>query len=43
MELAKDGKATYLLTGDKDLLDIQKFGHSSILRFTHFLDLMGEA
>lgn len=41
--LAKDGKATYLLTGDKDLLEIQKFGSTKILTLTHFLDLMGEA
>jgi len=31
-----------LLTGDKDLLDIQKFGRTKILTLTHFLDLMGE-
>jgi len=40
--LAKDGKATFLLTGDKDLLDIQKFGHTQILTLTNFLDLMDE-
>jgi len=42
LALAKDGKATYLLTGDKDLLDIQKSGRTKILTLTHFLDLMGE-
>lgn len=26
LELAKDGKADYLLTGDKDLLELKRFG-----------------
>jgi len=42
LELAKDGKATYLLTGDNDLLDIQTFGRTKILTLTHFLHLMGD-
>lgn len=42
LQLAKDGKAAYLLTGDKDLLDIEKFGRTQILTLTHFLDLMDE-
>jgi len=40
LALAKDGNAVYLLTGDKDLLDIQKFGRTKILPLTNFLDLM---
>lgn len=39
LALAKDGKADFLLTGDKDLLDIEKFGRTQILTLTHFLDL----
>ncbi|WP_028295348.1 putative toxin-antitoxin system toxin component, PIN family [Olivibacter sitiensis] len=42
LALAKDGKADYLLTGDKDLLDIEKFGRTKILTLTDFLDLMTE-
>src|SRR5690606_943824 len=42
LALAKDGKATYLLTEDNDLLDIQTFGRNKILTLTHFLHLMGD-
>ncbi|KAA8484044.1 putative toxin-antitoxin system toxin component, PIN family [Arcticibacter tournemirensis] len=38
LALAKDGKADYLLTGDKDLLDIEKFGRTKILTLTNFLN-----
>ncbi len=30
LALAKDGKADYLLTGDKDLLELKKFGKTKI-------------
>ena len=30
LALSKDGKADYLLTGDNDLLDLQKFGMTKI-------------
>ncbi len=37
LALSKDGKASYLLTGDKDLLDLEKFGKTKIMTITHFL------
>ena len=36
--LAKDGKADYLLTGDKDLLVLTKFGKTKIKTITAFID-----
>lgn len=38
LALAKDGKADYLLTGDKDLLDLIKFGKTQIKTITTFID-----
>lgn len=38
LALAKDGKADYLLTGDKDLLDLIKFGKTQIKTITAFID-----
>ena len=38
LALAKDGKAHYLLTGDKDLLDLKAYGKTKIVTITHFLD-----
>ena len=38
LALAKDGKADYLLTGDKDLLDLVKFGKTKIKTITAFID-----
>lgn len=37
LSLAKDGKATRLIMGDKDLLDIKVFGKTKILRITDYL------
>lgn len=37
LALAKDGKANYLLTGDKDLLEIGKFDLTIILKVAEFL------
>jgi putative PIN family toxin of toxin-antitoxin system len=37
LALAKDGKATHLLTGDKDLLILKKFGKTKILTLTEYL------
>lgn len=37
LALAKDGKADYLLTGDKDLLDIKKFGKTKIKTIAAFI------
>ncbi len=39
LELAKDGKADYLLTGDKDLLEIEKFGKTKIISISQFLEV----
>lgn len=36
LELAKDSKADYILTGDKDLLDLAKFGKTKIITITAF-------
>ncbi len=38
LALAKDGKADYLLTGDKDLLDLNKFGKTRIITITAFIN-----
>ena len=38
LALAKDGKADYLLTGDKDLLDLKKFGKTKIKTIATFID-----
>jgi putative PIN family toxin of toxin-antitoxin system len=37
LALAKDGKATHLITGDKDLLVLKKFGKTKILSFSDYL------
>lgn len=37
LSLAKDGNATHLITGDKDLLDIKRYGRTKILSITDFL------
>ncbi|MDB5210726.1 MAG: putative toxin-antitoxin system toxin component, family [Sediminibacterium sp.] len=37
LALSQDGKANYLLTGDKDLLEIKKFGKTAITTLTQFL------
>jgi putative PIN family toxin of toxin-antitoxin system len=38
LALSEDGKADYLLTGDKGLLDLRKFGKTTITTITHFLE-----
>ena len=38
LNLSIDGKATYLITGDKDLLDLKKINDTKILRISDFLD-----
>ena len=40
LALAKDGKADYLITGDRDLLILEKFGKTKIKTFVVFLDEM---
>jgi putative PIN family toxin of toxin-antitoxin system len=39
LSLAVDGKADYLLTGDKDLTDIAKFGNTKIISIAEFLNM----
>ena len=39
LALAKDGKADYLITGDKDLLVIESFGKTKITNVTDFLKI----
>ena len=39
LALSKDGKAKFLITGDKDLLEIKHFGKTTILTFTEFKSL----
>ena len=37
LALAKDGKASHLITGDKDLLIMKKFGNTEIISITDYL------
>lgn len=38
LSLCKDGNATHLITGDKDLLEIKMFGKTLILTITEYLE-----
>ena len=38
LALAKDGKADYLLTGDKDLLEIKRYDNTIIMTISDFLE-----
>ena len=38
LSLSIDGNAGYLLTGDKDLLELSRFGETTILTITDFLN-----
>ena len=40
LALAKDGRADYLLTGDKDLLTIGRFGKTRIVSIAKFFERM---
>src|SRR5688572_19206259 len=40
LALAHDGKADYLVTGDKDLLDLKKFGKTKITTIVSFFEDM---
>lgn len=40
LALAKDGKADYLLTGDKDLHELKNFGKTTIKSIAEFMDEM---
>ncbi len=37
LSLSKDGRATHLITGDKDLLDLNKFGKTVIVTIAEYL------
>ena len=37
LSLSKDGKATYLITGDKDLLALKRFGKTQIITLQKYL------
>ncbi|OYQ32256.1 putative toxin-antitoxin system toxin component, PIN family [Flavobacterium cyanobacteriorum] len=37
LSLAKDGKATHLITGDKDLLELDKIGKTKIVTMADYL------
>jgi putative PIN family toxin of toxin-antitoxin system len=39
LSLAQDSNADFLLTGDKDLLDIEKFGKTKITTISAFLEM----
>ena len=38
LNLAKDSEADYLITGDKDLLILEKFENTKILTFSEFIE-----
>lgn len=38
LSLARDGKATHLITGDKDLLDIMFYEETRVLTFTEYFN-----
>lgn len=40
LALAKDGKANYLITGDKDLLSLTRFRKTDIVTFKHFIETL---
>ena len=40
LALSKDGKADFLLTGDKDLLELNKYGKTQIITITKYLQQM---
>jgi putative PIN family toxin of toxin-antitoxin system len=37
LSLAKDGNAAFLITGDKDLLELKQFGKTKIVSMTEYL------
>jgi len=39
VSLAIDSKADYLITGDNDLLELNKIGETKVLKYTEFNDL----
>ena len=43
LSLAKDGKADFLLTGDSDLLVIQRFENTRIITFPNFISNLDDS
>lgn len=41
LALAKDSEADYLITGDKDLLEIKQFESTKIITFSDFVEILG--
>ncbi len=37
LSLSKDGKASHLITGDKDLLDLKRFGRTQIISLKKYI------
>jgi hypothetical protein len=37
VSLARDGQATHLISGDKDLTDLRKYGKTEILTLAEYL------
>jgi hypothetical protein len=37
LSLAQDGQATHLISGDRDLLDLRKFGGTVIVTIAEYL------
>lgn len=41
LECALGGEASYIVSGDKDLLTLQHYNHIPILNASEFLDILG--
>jgi predicted nucleic acid-binding protein len=42
LALAKDGLADYLITGDRDLLSVKKFGKTQIVTLNEFEKILND-
>jgi len=42
LSLSKDSNADYLITGDKDLLVLKKFEHTSIITLSQFIEIINQ-
>ena len=40
LALSKDGKADYLVTGDKDLLSLNRYRKTDIVTFSQFIEIL---
>jgi hypothetical protein len=43
LNLAKDAKVDFIITGDKDLLVLKNLGETDIITFSHFLALINKS